>query len=93
MRMFMIEGVVIGIVGGLVGVSLGYLLAQLISAIGIPMPPPPGMAHGYVGEILITGGLVIDALVLALVTTFLASLMPAWRASRMNIVDALRTNQ
>jgi putative ABC transport system permease protein len=93
MRMFMIEGVVIGIAGGLAGVSLGYLLAQLISAIGIPMPPPPGMAHGYVGEILITGGLVIDALVLALVTTFLASLMPAWRASRMNIVDALRTNQ
>lgn len=93
MRTFMIEGVVIGILGGLVGVGLGYVLAGVVSAIGIPMPPPPGMAHGYVGEILITRGLMVDSLVLALVTTFLASIMPAWRASRLNIVDALRTNQ
>ena len=37
--------------------------------------------------------LAIDALLLAFVTTLLASVMPAWRASRMNIVDALRCNQ
>lgn len=93
MRMFMAEGILIGMAGGAVGVALGYLLAQLISAIGIPMPPPPGMARGFLGEIQITPDLAIDALVLALVTTFLASLLPAWKASRMNIVDALRHNQ
>lgn len=93
MRMFMAEGILIGLVGGAVGVTLGYLFAALISAIGIPMPPPPGMAHGYLGEILITPELAVDALVLALMTTFLASLLPAWKASRMNIVDALRHNQ
>lgn len=93
MRLFIIEGGLIGVVGGVVGVVLGYLLATVISAIGIPMPPPPGMAHGYIGEILVTPSLAGDALVLALVTTLLASLMPAWKASRMNIVDALRTNQ
>ena len=93
MRMFMAEGILIGMAGGAVGVALGYLLAQLVSAIGIPMPPPPGMARGFLGEIQITPDLAIDALVLALVTTFLASLLPAWKASRMNIVDALRHNQ
>jgi putative ABC transport system permease protein len=51
------------------------------------------MARGYTGQILISSALAADALFLALLTTLLASMMPAWRASRMNIVDALRCNQ
>jgi len=35
----------------------------------------------------------MDALALAFVTTLIASIMPAWKASRMNIVDSLRCNQ
>ena len=93
MRMFVAEGALIGVVGGLLGVLLGYLLAHAISAIGIPMPPPPGMARGFLGEIMIAPGLAADALVLALITTFAASILPAWKASRMIIVDALRQNQ
>jgi putative ABC transport system permease protein len=93
MQLFLLEGALIGIAGGLIGVSLGYGLAEAISAIGIPMPPPPGMAHGYTGQILVSSSLAIDALVLALLTTLLASVMPAWKASRMNIVDALRSGQ
>lgn len=92
-RLFIIEGVLIGLVGGLIGLVLGYLLAAVISAIGIPMPAPPGMAHGYVAEILVTLPLALDAVVLALSTTLLASALPAWKAGRMNIVDALRYNQ
>ncbi|PKO35743.1 MAG: ABC transporter permease [Betaproteobacteria bacterium HGW-Betaproteobacteria-7] len=93
LRLFLLEGALIGIVGGIIGILLGYLLGALISAIGIPMPPPPGMARGYTGQILISASLAVDAMVLALVTTLVASIMPAWRASRMNIVDALRCNQ
>ena len=93
MRMFLAEGVLIGVAGGIVGLLLGYALAAIISAIGIPMPPPPGMARGYVGQILIEPALAGESLVLALVTTLIASIMPAWKASRMNIVDALRYNQ
>lgn len=93
MSMFVLEGTMIGFLGGMVGILLGYVLAEAISSVGIPMPPPPGMARGYIGQIIVTGSLLIDALILAFVTTLLASLMPAWKASRMNIVDALRTNQ
>ena len=93
MRLFVAEGVLIGVAGGVLGVILGYAFAYVISAIGIPMPPPPGMARGFLGQILVVPQLAIDALVLALVTTFLASVMPAWKASRMTIVDALRHNQ
>lgn len=93
MRMFVAEGALIGAVGGVLGVLLGFVLAHAISAIGIPMPPPPGMARGFLGEIRIVPQLVVDALVLAVFTTFAASLLPAWKASRMIIVDALRRNQ
>lgn len=93
LRLFLLEGTLIGIAGGILGLALGYLLATTISSIGIPMPPPPGMARGYTGQILISSALAADALFLALLTTLLASMMPAWRASRMNIVDALRCNQ
>ena len=93
MRLFVAEALLIGMLGGTIGIAMGYLLAHVISAIGIPMPPPPGMAHGYSGQILVTPSLALDAFVLAMVTTLLASAFPAWKAGRMNIVDALRYGQ
>lgn len=93
LRLFLLEGVMIGAFGGGFGMLLGFALAQTISVIGIPMPPPPGMAHGYTGQILITANLAADSLILAILTTLLASLMPAWKASQMSVVDALRCNQ
>jgi len=93
LQIFLIEGFLIGIIGGVTGVSTGYLLATVLSIVGIPMPPPPGMIVGFTAEILVNGKMVIDALLLALVTTLLASVLPARKASRMNIVDALRCNQ
>lgn len=93
LRQFMSEGVVLGVVGGVIGVVLAFALAHVISTIGIPMPPPPGRARGFIGEILVTWPIVFDAIVLAILTTLGASLYPAWRASRLAIVDALRHNR
>lgn len=93
LRRFFIEGLVLGVVGAAAGVVLGMLLAWLISWIGIPIPPPPGMAHGYDGEIMVTPGIVADAVVLAVLTTCAASVYPAWKASRLVIIDALRFNR
>lgn len=93
MEMFIIEGLLIGIIGGLIGITCGIGIAELLSTIGIPMPPPPGMETGFTAQILVTFPLALDALKLSLITTLMASLLPAWRASRMNIVDALRCNQ
>lgn len=93
LRQFLSEGALIGAIGGLIGLVVGLILAQIISSIGIPMPPPPGMARGYTGEILVTLPMALEALVLAILTTLIASVYPAWKASRMQIVDALRHNR
>ena len=91
--LFICEGAILGILGGGTGLLLGFALATLISAIGIPMPPPPGMARGFIGQILITPRLAAEAFILAVATTFAASVFPAWKASRLVIVDALRHNR
>ena len=93
LRGFVVEGVVLGMIGALVGVALGVGAAAAISAIGIPMPPPPGMSHGYVGAIRLTPALVAEGVLLALASAFAGALLPAWRASRMTITDAIRRGQ
>ena len=90
---FLAEGCILGLLGAGVGLVLGILLGLLISAIGIPMPPGPVMAWGYEAGILLSVENLGKAAIIALVTTVLASIYPAWKASRLAIVDALRTRQ
>lgn len=93
LRLFLAEGALLGAIGGITGLAIGYGAALAISAVGIPMPPPPGMARGFTGEILVTAALALDALALAVLTALAASVYPAWKASRLVIVDALRHNR
>jgi putative ABC transport system permease protein len=90
--LFMAEGLIIGLIAGGVGLLLGISLAKLISVVGIPMPPAPGMDEGYSAEILILPELAIRVFSIAAVTAFVASVYPAWKASRLEIVNALRHN-
>ena len=91
-NLFVTEGLLIGIIAGILGLVLGLLLAKAVSAIGIPMPPAPGMDKGYYGKIMVTAGIAVHTFLLAVVTSLLASIYPAWKASRLEIVDALRHN-
>jgi putative ABC transport system permease protein len=93
MRQFVSEAIVTGTLGALLGIVLGVMLAGIISVIGIPVPPPPGMGHGYIGRIQLSTTSLGNAAVLAIITTTLAALYPAWKASRLPIVDALRRNR
>ena len=93
LQLFLSEGVLLGCMGGVIGIALGVALAHTISAIGIPMPAPPGKSEGYIGGVLVTWTMCLNAFVLAVATTTLASLYPAWRASRLEIVDSLRRNR
>jgi putative ABC transport system permease protein len=90
---FLWEGLLMGLVGAVLGEIVGAVLAALISLVGIPMPPPPGREAGYSAQILLTWRLAAGAFVLAVLTTSVAAIFPAWRGSRIAIVDALRYNR
>lgn len=92
MQLFAVEGLLLGLLGSAAGALIGYGLAELISTVGIPMPPPPGMEMGYTAEIRVTWPVLANAFALAFTTTALAGLYPAWKASRLNIIHALRHN-
>jgi putative ABC transport system permease protein len=93
MQLFVTEGLILGLIGGIAGIVIGYVLAETISYVGIPMPPAPGMTTGFTGQIRVTASLALQALAIAITTSLLASVYPAWKASRLNIVDALRHNR
>jgi len=89
-RLIMTESVCLGAIGALLGMLIGCLAAWLISAIGIPMPPPPNANLGYTALIRIVPETVISAGLIGFIATVLATIMPARRAARLDVVDALR---
>lgn len=86
---FLYEGLIIGTVGGLFGLLMAFLLATLVNHSGIWMPPPPASTQGYPLNVSIVPELFVGVFLLIALTTVIATVVPAWRASRMNIVDAL----
>jgi putative ABC transport system permease protein len=89
-KLFLYEGLGLGLIGGALGILTGMILTCLISYIGIPMPPAPNMTFHWVSEPKIVPAILIFAFLLSLVTALLSSLYPAYKASRLEIADALR---
>ena len=89
-RLIMAESLCLGLLGALLGMAVGCLAALGISAIGIPMPPPPNANLGYTALIRIVPETVFTAGAIGFAAAILATVMPARRASRLDVVDALR---
>jgi len=91
-RLFLLEGVVMGIVGALASIGVGIVIAELININGVPMPPSPGYSRGYLAFIRWSEdwSLFWFSAVLAVVTAFAASILPARRAARLVIAEAFR---
>ncbi|MDH5792523.1 MAG: FtsX-like permease family protein, partial [Candidatus Bathyarchaeota archaeon] len=75
--LFLSETVFTGIVGGFLGSAFGMLLSQVIGSY-INLPPAPS---------LMLGAYVVG---FAVLTCVVSGLYPAWRASNLNPVEALR---
>ena len=86
------ECVLLGLIGASLGVFIGIAAAIAISAVGIPMPPPPGANLGYTAAIRLVPSVLGGAFVVGWLAAVIASLLPAWRVSRIPVVDALRQN-
>lgn len=89
-RLILVENAIVGLLGGLLGVVLGIILALLISAIGIPMPPPPNANLGYIALIRIVPDEIAMAFAIGVSATLGASILPARKVVKIPVVDALR---
>lgn len=87
------ESAVLGTIGACVGVAVGIAVAAIVSGFGIAMPPPPNAEIGYDAYIKIAPDVIVEAWVTGFGATILASFLPAWRLSRVSIIDALRTRE
>lgn len=88
----MVEGALLGLVGSVLGVLAGVGIAKAATALGIPMPPPPNSNLGYTAQIDLVPSVLAGAFFTGLIATVLASILPAMRATRIPVVDALRQN-
>jgi lipoprotein-releasing system permease protein len=89
-RMVVLQGLVTGTVGSLIGLALGLLMAwymnPLLQALGVDLSfAGPNGLPVVVDEIQVTA-----TVIAALALTFLATLFPAWQASRLLPAQALR---
>lgn len=89
-QLLMIENLILGTIGASIGVCVGVLAALSISAIGVPMPPPPNANVGYTAFIRIVPHILLEAWIIGIVATVLAAILPARKATRMPVIDALR---
>lgn len=90
---FITESIIMGIIGGIAGIILGYIIANIVNLFGIPMPAPPGSSMGYTANIRLDGesiGFIFFSFKLSVLTAFFAAFLPARKAIRLSIVDALR---
>lgn len=89
-KLIMLESLCLGLLGALIGMALGCIAALGISAIGIPMPPPPNANLGYTALIRLELSSVLTAGAIGFTAALLATIMPAKKAAQLDIVDALR---
>lgn len=89
-ELIMMEAVMLGLIGAGLGMFVGCTIAWGISAIGIPMPPPPNSNLGYTALIRLEPLAVLSSGATGFGAVLFAALYPAFRATKVNIVDALR---
>ena len=88
-RMFLMEGVLVGLLGGAIGLGAGVLAAQIINRAHLMLPPPPGYTVGYPLRVMMQTSILTTAFLISFITATLSSILPALKASRLKIVDAL----
>ena len=87
--LFMTEAALLGLLGAAIGVAGGNLLGTVLNALNLRLPPPPGIAVSIPFYVLHVPAIMIGSSILVIVSLVLASILPAIRASRLRITEAL----
>lgn len=87
--LFVVEATLTGCLGAVAGVVGGNLLGAVINVSGLHMPPPPGLTVPIAFHVLHIPALMAVSSIIVIVSLALASIVPAVRASRLQIAEAL----
>ena len=90
-RLFVVEGALLGFCGALLGVALALLLAAVTNRTGLTWTPPGSVVALPLtltvwGETRMILGTTVGLICIALLSAW----WPAYRAAKLNVVDALR---
>jgi putative ABC transport system permease protein len=92
LTIFLLNSGLIGLVGGIGGIIVGFFLSTAISSLGGTGTTVVG--RGGVGNFfssaIVTPQLIIGALLISMLIGMIAGLIPAYRASKLSPVEALR---
>ena len=90
MKLFLTESGIIGLMGGLLGIFLGFIVVGIISDVGINI-----MGMGRMGTntsvAIVTPELIIFALSFSTIIGIVSGLIPARKAAKLQIVEAMRS--
>jgi putative ABC transport system permease protein len=89
MALFVLEATLLGVLGAIAGVVGGNFLGFLINNAGIHLPPPPGTNVPMSFRVLFVPSLMVGSSILVIISLALAAILPAIRASRLQIAEAL----
>lgn len=90
MFIFLMNSGLIGLVGGIGGILLGWVGSGLISSMAGTSTAGSRGAMGFLSNATVTPELIIYSLLAAMLIGMIAGAIPAFRASRLKPVDALR---
>ncbi len=82
LTLFILESALIGLIGGIIGATMGFVLGAIISVIGEQAGLP--LKVNFNLELL------IGALIFSMIVGMLSGAYPAYRASKLDPVEALR---
>lgn len=88
LKLFVIEGFLLGLLGAIIGTTISVLTILALQQVEITFSF--GRQTGLVLYPLISLNDILFASVIVVAVSVLASLQPAWKASRMEPIDALR---
>jgi putative ABC transport system permease protein len=94
MMLFLFEGTTLGLIGSLAGMALGMAFNIYFAIFGLDFSTMLGSFNFPIDSRIffdISPGSLVNILMIGVVVSALVSVLPSWRASRMNAVDAIKS--
>ena len=94
MILFLLEGIFLGFIGSSIGIILGMMFNVYFAVKGFDMTKMMGSFNFPIDPVLyfeISVTSLLNVLIIGILVSAIVSMLPSWRASRMNAVDAIKS--